>query len=72
MANGAWQKPSYSGAHDECVEVRAAADGLEFRESDDGETILRTTPAAVAALLHAIKAGELDHHAQLLVAPRSG
>ncbi|MEU8513322.1 DUF397 domain-containing protein [Kitasatospora sp. NPDC048722] len=53
-----WQKSSYSASSNECVEVRTAAGMVELRESDDGDTILRTTPAALAALLRAIKAGE--------------
>ncbi|MFD9060318.1 DUF397 domain-containing protein [Kitasatospora purpeofusca] len=63
MANHRWQKTSYSAAHDDCVEIRTGNQLVEIRESDDGETILRTTPAAAAALLRAIKSGELDHHA---------
>ncbi|MFB8198350.1 DUF397 domain-containing protein [Kitasatospora purpeofusca] len=63
MANHRWQKSSYSAAHDNCVEVRTTDQLIEICESDDGETILRTTPAAATALLRAIKAGELDHHA---------
>ncbi len=34
-----------------------------LRESDEGHIILRTSPAALASLLHGIKAGEFDHHA---------
>ncbi|MFE3504096.1 DUF397 domain-containing protein [Kitasatospora sp. NPDC059160] len=58
-----WQKASYSAANNECVEVRAADRSVELRESDDGHLVLRTTPAALAALLQGIKAGEFDHHA---------
>lgn len=58
-----WQKSSYSGANDECVEVRTADGLVELRESDDGEVIVRTTPAKLAAFLEAAKAGEFDHHA---------
>lgn len=58
MSESEWQKSSYSGATNECVEVRTAAGMVELRESDEGETILRTTPARLAALLRAIKAGE--------------
>ncbi|MEV7020820.1 DUF397 domain-containing protein [Kitasatospora sp. NPDC093558] len=59
MPESAWQKSSYSAANNECVEVRAAAGAIELRESDEGETILHTTPAHLATLLTAIKAGEL-------------
>ncbi|MFD7901108.1 DUF397 domain-containing protein [Kitasatospora sp. NPDC059747] len=58
MARSEWQKSSYSGANDTCVEIRTAGGAIELRESDDGETILRTTPPRLAALLRAIKAGE--------------
>ncbi|MEV7597998.1 DUF397 domain-containing protein [Kitasatospora sp. NPDC089797] len=63
MTDTAWQKSSYSAANNECVEVRTADGAVELRESDEGGTILRTTPAALAALLHGLKAGEFDHHA---------
>ncbi|MFE2411276.1 DUF397 domain-containing protein [Kitasatospora sp. NPDC059408] len=53
-----WQKSSYSASSNECVEIRTAGGAIELRESDDGETILRTTPPRLAALLRAIKAGE--------------
>ncbi|MFE3504097.1 DUF397 domain-containing protein [Kitasatospora sp. NPDC059160] len=63
MRDSMWQKSSYSGASNECVEVRIANGAVELRESDDGHLALRTTPAALAALLQGIKAGEFDHHA---------
>nr|BEK66743.1 hypothetical protein KPHV_39700 [Kitasatospora purpeofusca] len=58
-----WRKSSFSGDQANCVEVRAGATLVEVRESDDGDVILHTTPAAFADLLSAIKAGKLDHHA---------
>ncbi|MFE5582614.1 DUF397 domain-containing protein [Kitasatospora sp. NPDC056531] len=63
MRDSMWQKSSYSGASNECVEVRTADGAVELRESDEGHLILRTNLAALAALLHGIKAGEFDHHA---------
>ncbi|MFF7593295.1 DUF397 domain-containing protein [Kitasatospora purpeofusca] len=63
MTDGKWQKSSRSGSHDDCIEVRTSKALIELRESDDGEKVLRATPTAVAALLLAIKSGELDHHA---------
>ncbi|MGW4893035.1 DUF397 domain-containing protein [Kitasatospora sp. NPDC004240] len=63
MTSAAWQKSSYSGAHDDCVEVRTVDGLIELRESDDGHVIIRTTPAKFAAFLHGAKAGEFDHHA---------
>ncbi|GAA1383353.1 hypothetical protein GCM10009639_03540 [Kitasatospora putterlickiae] len=63
MVSPTWQKSSYCAAHNECFEVRSASGLIELRESDDGNTIVRTTSAAFAALLQATKAGEFDHHA---------
>ncbi|MFF7995556.1 DUF397 domain-containing protein, partial [Kitasatospora xanthocidica] len=50
MSGSNWQKSSFSGNVENCVEVRAADEAVELRESDEGHTILRTTPAALAAL----------------------
>ncbi|MFJ4096931.1 DUF397 domain-containing protein [Kitasatospora sp. NPDC089913] len=61
MRDHHWQKSSFSGASNECVEVRIGSGLVELRESDDGDTILRTTPAAFANLLRTIKADRLDH-----------
>ncbi|MFD4656179.1 DUF397 domain-containing protein [Kitasatospora sp. NPDC058444] len=63
MRSSDWQKSSYSAANNECVEVRTVAGAVELRESDEGHLVLRTTPTALASLLHALKAGEFDHHA---------
>ncbi|MFE4519720.1 DUF397 domain-containing protein [Kitasatospora sp. NPDC056783] len=61
MRDSKWQKSSYSGASSECVEVRTVSDTVELRESDEGHLVLRTTPAALADLLHALKTGEFDY-----------
>lgn len=63
MTDTEWQKSTFSGSSESCVEVRKASGAVELRESDEGETILRTTPATLAALLDGLKAGEFDHHA---------
>ncbi|MGA5816516.1 DUF397 domain-containing protein [Kitasatospora sp. NPDC094028] len=63
MPESKWQKSSYSGATNECVEVRTMHGAVELRESDQGHLILHTTPTTFAALLTATKAGEFDHHA---------
>ncbi|MFE3504379.1 DUF397 domain-containing protein [Kitasatospora sp. NPDC059146] len=63
MPQNQWQKSSYSSSGDNCVEVRRADKLIELRESDEGETILRTNLAAFTALLDGLKAGEFDHHA---------
>ncbi|WP_406202076.1 DUF397 domain-containing protein [Kitasatospora sp. NBC_01560] len=61
MPNSDWQKSSFSASNNECVEVRTTNGLVELRESDDGDVILRTTPAQFAALLHRAKAGHFDH-----------
>ncbi len=63
MSENPWRKSSFSGASNECVEVRPSNSHIELRESEDGDIILRTTTATFAELLHAIKAGELDQRA---------
>ncbi|MFE7639521.1 DUF397 domain-containing protein [Kitasatospora sp. NPDC057518] len=63
MDSPVWQKSSYSGANNACVEVRTLSGAVEIRESDEGHLVLHTTPTALTALLHGIKAGEFDHHA---------
>ncbi|MFD7450076.1 DUF397 domain-containing protein [Kitasatospora sp. NPDC059827] len=63
MRDSAWQKSSYSASGNECVEVRTVGRLIELRESDEGDTILRTTPDALSSLLQGIKGGEFDHPA---------
>ncbi|MFI9329894.1 DUF397 domain-containing protein [Kitasatospora sp. NPDC052868] len=62
MPDANWQKSSFSSAGDNCVEVRTTDGLVELRESDDGDIIVRTTPAKFAAFIQGIKAGEFDHH----------
>lgn len=62
MASTTWQKSSYSAASDNCVEVRTVDGLVELRESDDGNIIIRTTPAKFAKFLQGAKASEFDHH----------
>ncbi|MFG3053777.1 DUF397 domain-containing protein [Kitasatospora sp. NPDC048239] len=66
MPDANWQKSSFSSAGENCVEVRTADGLVEVRESDDGDIIVRTTPAKFAAFVQGIKAGEFDHHASPL------
>ncbi|MFD7590383.1 DUF397 domain-containing protein [Kitasatospora sp. NPDC059811] len=61
MSSPAWQKSSYSGSSNACLEVRAADGVVELRESDEGEVIVRTTPTKFANFLQGAKAGEFDH-----------
>ncbi|MQS12825.1 DUF397 domain-containing protein [Streptomyces kaniharaensis] len=62
MDSSAWQKSSYSGSSNACVEVRTVSGMVELRESDEGHLVLRTPPNTFAAFLQAIKAGEFNHH----------
>ncbi|MFH8385394.1 DUF397 domain-containing protein [Kitasatospora sp. NPDC018058] len=61
MSSSAWQKSSYSASSDNCVEVRAIDGLIEFRESDEGDVIVRMTSPKFAAFLQGAKAGEFDH-----------
>ncbi|MEV7779240.1 DUF397 domain-containing protein [Kitasatospora sp. NPDC088351] len=63
MSRSEWQKSSYSGASNECVEVRTVNGLVELRESDSGDIIVRTTPVKFTTFLQGAKAGEFDHHA---------
>ncbi|MFC5668321.1 DUF397 domain-containing protein [Kitasatospora misakiensis] len=63
MGSPIWQKSSYSGSSNACVEVRVVDGLVELRESDEGGIVLGAAVGAFADLLRTIKAGELDHHA---------
>ncbi|MFB7123613.1 MULTISPECIES: DUF397 domain-containing protein [Streptomycetaceae] len=63
MTDTEWQKSSFSGNVENCVEVRTVGWAVELRESDEGHLTIRSTPTALAALLLGVKAGEFDHHA---------
>jgi hypothetical protein len=55
-----WQKSSFSAHASNCVNIGAASTGtVLLRESDEPGTVLTTTPAALRALLGAIKRGPL-------------
>jgi hypothetical protein len=60
MAALTWQKSSFSGGPEgECVYVASTPEGtIRLRESDAPETILRTTPAPLGALLHHLKSAD--------------
>jgi hypothetical protein len=57
-----WQKSSFSGNTNDCVEVRTADGMVEVRESDTGDVVVRTTPRKFALFLQGVRAGEFDHH----------
>ncbi|MEU2210742.1 DUF397 domain-containing protein [Streptomyces hygroscopicus] len=61
MPHTTWRKSSFSAdVHQNCVELAAAHDGIRIRESDQPETLVRTTPAALGGFIRAAKAGRLD------------
>ncbi|MER5499002.1 MULTISPECIES: DUF397 domain-containing protein [unclassified Streptomyces] len=59
MSSPAWQKSSYCAQGNSCIHVAAPAPGaVGLTESGDpAGTVLRTTPAAWAALVRALKEG---------------
>ncbi|MEU1423121.1 DUF397 domain-containing protein [Kitasatospora sp. NPDC005751] len=61
MSRSEWQKSTFSGASNECVEVRTADGMVELRESDTGDIVVRTTPLKFAKFVQGVKAGEFDH-----------
>ncbi|MDQ1009874.1 hypothetical protein QFZ82_004359 [Streptomyces sp. V4I23] len=65
-----WQKSSYCGEGDACVNVAADASGVSLTESSDPDgAILHTTPAAFAALTHALKTGAPSPHIDVTHTP---
>ncbi|MFE2108177.1 DUF397 domain-containing protein [Kitasatospora sp. NPDC059463] len=56
-----WQKSSMSGNSNQCVEVRAAGDRIELRESDAPDAIVTTTRPTFALCIEAVKHGAFDH-----------
>lgn len=56
-----WQKSTFSGGGegDTCVEVAASPHDIHLRESDTPTTVIATTRAPLAHLLHAISDGRL-------------
>ncbi|MFF3357037.1 DUF397 domain-containing protein [Streptomyces sp. NPDC002917] len=61
MTSYQWQKSSYCGQGESCVHVAAHDDTINVMESSDPTgAILRTTPAAWAALVRSVK--DTAHH----------
>ncbi|MFC0599901.1 DUF397 domain-containing protein [Streptomyces palmae] len=56
-----WQKSSFSGDRDDCVEVGQAGDSILMRESDEPHAVITTTREKLAAFILGAKAGEFDH-----------
>ncbi|MFE5124679.1 DUF397 domain-containing protein [Streptomyces sp. NPDC056669] len=62
MSDLTWQKSSFSdGAGPNCVELADAPDGIRIRESDEPETVIRTSPATLRSFIRAVRAAHLDH-----------
>ncbi|MET7902670.1 DUF397 domain-containing protein [Streptomyces sp. NPDC005355] len=65
MSDIQWQKSSYSADAEgnACVELAHAPDAaaILLRESDEPQTVIATTPAALRAFTRAVKAGRFDH-----------
>ena len=61
MTGTEWQKSTFSGSTENCVEVRAVSGAVELRESDEGDIVVRTTTPKFAKFLQGAKAGEFDH-----------
>ncbi|MFC9752779.1 DUF397 domain-containing protein [Streptomyces sp. NPDC056921] len=59
-----WQKSSFSGGGEQCVEVAWQGEEILVRESDDPHTVTRTSRAKFAAFIQGVKAGEFDHFVQ--------
>ncbi|MFI9307821.1 DUF397 domain-containing protein [Streptomyces triculaminicus] len=52
-----WQKSSYSGGGDNCVEIAAHADVIWLRESDQPNVIAAASRHGFAALLTGVRSG---------------
>ncbi|MCC3768094.1 DUF397 domain-containing protein [Streptomyces sp. UNOC14_S4] len=61
MSEITWQKSSFSGDRDECVEAAGLNGNILIRESDDPAIVVTTSRAKWRALTHAVKAGRLNH-----------
>ncbi|MFF9347910.1 DUF397 domain-containing protein [Streptomyces sp. NPDC014734] len=55
-----WQKSSFSGGGEQCVEVARHAEGILLRESDEPRVITRTSRELFATFVRSVKAGEFD------------
>ncbi|MFJ9694723.1 DUF397 domain-containing protein [Kitasatospora sp. NPDC101183] len=63
MNRSEWQTSSYTANNNNCIEVRTFDGLIEFRESDEGDVIVRTTRHKFAELLQGAQEGEFDRHA---------
>ncbi|MFE9068176.1 DUF397 domain-containing protein [Streptomyces violaceusniger] len=61
MSDAKWRKSSFSTDAANCMELAAAPDGVRIRESDEPETVIRTSPATLRSFIRAVRAAHLDH-----------
>ncbi|KOU06058.1 MULTISPECIES: DUF397 domain-containing protein [Streptomyces] len=59
-----WQKSSFSGTQEQCVEITESAGQILMRESDDPGAVAVTSREKFAAFIQGVKAGEFDHFAR--------
>ncbi|GHJ30338.1 hypothetical protein TPA0910_47710 [Streptomyces hygroscopicus subsp. sporocinereus] len=56
-----WYKSTFSENQANCVELAVAPDGICIRESDEPDTVIRTSPTTLRSFIRAAKAASLDH-----------
>ncbi|MDT0305445.1 DUF397 domain-containing protein [Streptomyces sp. DSM 44917] len=68
-----WQRSSFSGGTDNCVELaHGRSGGLLLRESDAPLSVVATSRRRLAALLGGVKSGRFDRLAGQGLAPPAG
>ncbi|MBW1597440.1 DUF397 domain-containing protein [Streptomyces sp. JJ38] len=60
MTTLAWQKSTYCGEGNSCVEIATDGGNAYLRESEDPVVTVATSPERVGALLTAVKYGRFD------------
>ncbi|WP_171165008.1 DUF397 domain-containing protein [Streptomyces sp. I05A-00742] len=61
MMEPKWQKSSFSGDSDDCVELSQSRDGILIRESDDPLALVTTGQHQLGALLLYARTSDLGH-----------
>ncbi|WP_370420306.1 DUF397 domain-containing protein [Streptomyces sp. QH1-20] len=61
MSKITWQKSSFSGDRDDCIELSRQEDAILMRESDDPGVIVTTSPDKLRAFILGVKNNEFDH-----------
>lgn len=56
MRQTTWQKSSFSGDRDDCVELATTGTRILIRESDNPAAVIRTTPDRLRGLIATVKA----------------